>query len=56
MTPSTHPPAALVQPHVLVVDDDPTIRDLVSDYLGKNELRFGLFELLVQIRRLDLRQ
>ena len=39
MTPSTHPPAALVQPHVLVVDDDPTIRDLVSDYLGKNELR-----------------
>ena len=26
-------------PHVLVVDDDPTIRDLVSDYLGKNELR-----------------
>jgi CheY-like chemotaxis protein len=22
-------------PHVLVVDDDPTIRDLVSDYLGK---------------------
>jgi two-component system, OmpR family, response regulator len=33
--PSTH--AAL--PHVLVVDDDPTIRDLVSDYLGKNELK-----------------
>src|SRR6185503_4588959 len=26
-------------PHVLVVDDDPTIRQLVSDYLGKNELR-----------------
>ena len=21
-------------PHVLVVDDDPAIRDLVSDYLG----------------------
>jgi DNA-binding response OmpR family regulator len=33
--PFTH--AAL--PHVLVVDDDPTIRELVSDYLGKNELR-----------------
>jgi two-component system OmpR family response regulator len=32
---STH--AAL--PHVLVVDDDPTIRELVSEYLGKNELR-----------------
>jgi two-component system, OmpR family, response regulator len=26
-------------PHVLVVDDDPTIRELVSDYLVKNELR-----------------
>src|SRR5881398_1471127 len=30
---------ALAHPHVLVVDDDPTIRELVSDYLGKNELR-----------------
>ena len=27
------------QPHVLVVDDDPAIRELVSDYLGTNELR-----------------
>src|SRR5712671_37404 len=27
------------QPHVLVVDDDPVIRELVSDYLGKNEFR-----------------
>src|SRR2546425_12154769 len=27
------------QPHVLVVDDDPTIRELVTDYLAKNELR-----------------
>jgi two-component system, OmpR family, response regulator len=38
----THPvqtAALLAHPHVLVVDDDPTIRDLVSDYLGKNELR-----------------
>ena len=26
-------------PHVLVVDDDPTIRELVTDYLGRNELR-----------------
>src|SRR5579885_523972 len=25
--------------HVLVVDDDPTIRELVSDYLGRHELR-----------------
>src|SRR3989454_12339805 len=31
------PLAAL--PHVLVVDDDPTIRELIFDYLGKNELR-----------------
>jgi DNA-binding response OmpR family regulator len=27
------------QPHVLVVDDDPSIRELVSDYLGGNDLR-----------------
>jgi len=33
--PSTH--AAV--PHVLVVDDDPMIRDLVAEYLGKNELK-----------------
>ncbi len=26
-------------PHVLVVDDDPTIRELVSDYLGANDIR-----------------
>ena len=26
-------------PHVLAVDDDPTIRQLVVDYLGQNELR-----------------
>jgi len=26
-------------PHVLVVDDDPAIRELISDYLGQNELR-----------------
>jgi DNA-binding response OmpR family regulator len=27
------------QPHVLVVDDDPAIRELVTDNLGTNELR-----------------
>src|SRR5690349_22516326 len=27
------------QPHVLAVDDDPTIRQLIGDYLGQNELR-----------------
>jgi two-component system, OmpR family, response regulator len=26
-------------PHVLAVDDDPTIRGLISDYLGQNDLR-----------------
>jgi two-component system, OmpR family, response regulator len=31
------PPAAA--PHVLVVDDDPSIRELVTDYLGQNDLR-----------------
>src|SRR6185369_7667869 len=37
----TAPPVASPQtlPHVLVVDDDPTIRELVADYLGGNELR-----------------
>jgi two-component system OmpR family response regulator len=28
-----------LQPHVLVLDDDPAIRDLVSQYLIENELR-----------------
>src|SRR5258706_2889525 len=27
------------KPHVLVVDDDPGIRELVADYLGQNEFR-----------------
>ena len=26
-------------PHVLIVDDEPDVRDLVTEYLGKNELR-----------------
>src|SRR5207249_167439 len=34
-------------PHVLVVDDDPTIRDLASDYLTKP---FSPRELLARIR------
>ena len=28
-----------IQPHVLVVDDDPQIRELLADYLTSNELR-----------------
>ncbi len=27
------------RPHILAVDDDPTMRELVADYLGQNELR-----------------
>ena len=33
------PAAPAAVPHVLVVDDDPTIRELVAEYLGKNDLR-----------------
>jgi two-component system, OmpR family, response regulator len=39
MNDSTQASFHATQPHVLVVDDDPTIRELVSEYLGKNELR-----------------
>jgi DNA-binding response OmpR family regulator len=35
--PQTSPLA--LPPHVLVVDDDPIIRDLIRDYLGSNDLR-----------------
>ncbi|HYM48586.1 MAG TPA: response regulator, partial [Burkholderiaceae bacterium] len=31
--------AASLSPHVLALDDDPSIRALVSDYLTDNELR-----------------
>ena len=27
-------------PHILVIDDDPSIRDLVAEYLGKNCLLY----------------
>ncbi|MDE2371951.1 MAG: response regulator transcription factor [Burkholderiales bacterium] len=26
-------------PHILIIDDDPAIRELVAEYLGKNEMR-----------------
>src|ERR671919_2230787 len=32
-------PAQAAVPHVLAVDDDPVIRQLIADYLGQNELR-----------------
>jgi len=28
-----------ISPHVLVIDDDPAIRELIAEYLGENELR-----------------
>ena len=31
-------------PHILVVDDDPSIRDLVAEYLGKNDMRVSTAE------------
>jgi DNA-binding response OmpR family regulator len=31
--------AQAVPPHVLAVDDDPAIRELIADYLGQNEFR-----------------
>jgi len=33
------PPIHAALPHVLAVDDDPTIRQLIADYLGQNDLR-----------------
>jgi two-component system OmpR family response regulator len=31
-----------IQPHILVVDDDPQIRELLEDYLAANELRVSV--------------
>ena len=31
-------------PHILVVDDDPSIRDLVAEYLGKNDMHVSTAE------------
>jgi DNA-binding response OmpR family regulator len=53
-------------PHVLVIDDDPAIRDLITEYLGKNDLRVSagasgrdLFDILdreaIDLVLLDLR-
>ena len=40
MTTSPNPPSApAAAPHVLAVDDDPTMRQLIGDYLGQNEFR-----------------
>lgn len=53
-------------PHILVIDDDPDVRDLVAEYLGRNEMRVstassgrGLFEAIdreaVDLVLLDVR-
>ncbi len=39
MSGQSQAPQHAAQPHVLVVDDDPAIRELVTDYLSGNELR-----------------
>jgi DNA-binding response OmpR family regulator len=40
MTTIPNPPSVpAAAPHVLAVDDDPTMRQLIGDYLGQNELR-----------------
>jgi DNA-binding response OmpR family regulator len=39
MSIQTQPSAQAATPHVLLVDDDPSIRELVTDYLSGNELR-----------------
>jgi two-component system, OmpR family, response regulator len=44
---------AVTPPHILVIDDDPAVRELVVEYLGKNDMRTSagscghdMFELL----------
>jgi two-component system OmpR family response regulator len=39
MSAQQHASAQTALPHVLAVDDDPTIRELMADYLGQNEFR-----------------
>ena len=39
LAPMSSAPAPATGPHVLAVDDDPAIRDLLADYLAANEMR-----------------
>src|SRR5438132_11019722 len=39
MTRAPQSPLQAALPHVLAVDDDPLVRDLIADYLKQNELR-----------------
>ncbi|MGA2562737.1 MAG: response regulator [Steroidobacteraceae bacterium] len=41
-----------IQPHILVVDDDPQIRELLEDYLNENALRVSVVESGVQMSQL----
>jgi two-component system, OmpR family, response regulator len=41
-----------IQPHILVVDDDPQIRELLEDYLNENALRVSVVENGVQMSQL----
>ena len=38
-TRQSHAPLNAVAPHVLAVDDDASVREMISDYLGDNEVR-----------------
>ena len=38
-SPDADPAAPAAMPHVVVVDDDPLIRELLEDYLGNNVAR-----------------
>jgi DNA-binding response OmpR family regulator len=37
--PAVEEAAAAAVPHVVALDDDPTVRSMVAEYLGRNELR-----------------
>jgi len=35
----SHAPQSVVSPHILAIDDDPSIREAIADYLADNDLR-----------------
>jgi two-component system OmpR family response regulator len=39
IAPASQPVNSAAAPHILVIDDDPSIRELVSEYLGGHDLR-----------------
>ena len=42
--PETTTPAPTVEAHILVVDDDPAIRDLINEYLTENDFKVSVAE------------